>query len=57
MIVTTISMQSSAYCVCLYNSDRPEITKQPQNVTETEKNVRLFHKFVPFFEQSELTVL
>ena len=31
-------MQSSAYCVCLYNSDRPEITKQPQNVTETEIN-------------------
>ena len=36
--VKTIYMHSLPTSVCWYISDRPEITKHPQNVTETERN-------------------
>ena len=38
IIVKTIYVHSLAKRVCLYIPDRPEIKKQPQNVTETERN-------------------
>ena len=38
IIVKTIHVRSLAERVCLYIPDRPEITKHPQNVTETERS-------------------
>ena len=38
IIVKTIYVHGLARRVCLYIPDRPEITKHPQNVTETERN-------------------